>query len=166
MPDETGSPAQDERPLVRRHVLRCRLLWAVFFATVPAAGFMSFHVPRLEPGGATPTTLTLLAFAACLWVTFTAERDASRRLERARRAFAVHSELRRLLRDHLLVILAVLVRLEVVVVLSLVVAVWGWGHRAALWIAVLAALMMILAWPTARKVALVIHRARQQRDRR
>lgn len=165
MPDDNGTPSPEERRLVRRHLLRCRLLWGAFFATVPAAAVLGFFVPRLEPGGATPTTLTLLAFAACLWIAFTAERDAAHRLDRVRRAFVVHSELPRLLRGHLLVILAVLVRLEVVVVLSVVVAVWGWGGRAALWIAILAGLMMVLAWPTARKVALVIHRARQQRDR-
>jgi len=46
--------------------------------------------------------------AMSLWVAFTAERDARLRLDRAKRAFAVHGDASRLLRDHWVVLLVVL----------------------------------------------------------
>jgi hypothetical protein len=83
-----------------------------------------------------------------LWVAFTAERDARLRLERAKRAFAVHGEVSRLLRDHWIVLWVVLFRLEIVVLGGLVVAVWGVGPRIGLGFALAGALLMALAWPT------------------
>ncbi len=68
-----------------------------------------------------------VAAAASLWIGFAANRDAGNRLEKIRRAFAVHGDESRLLRDHWLVYLAVLVRLEMMVVCGLIVSLWGLG---------------------------------------
>ena len=118
-------------------------------------------IPTEGPAAATPASVTLVALAAGMWICFTAERDARQRLERAKRAFAVHGELDRLLRDHWLVLLVVLFRLELVVGFGVVVAVWGSGPRVAIWFPILAGLLMALAWPSEHKTRLMIARARE-----
>jgi hypothetical protein len=158
-----GAPNQ-ESSVLGRHLVRLRVSWAAFLVTVPAAGVAGFAVPRLEPAATTPTAVTLVALAASLWISFTAERDARLRLDRAKRAFAVHGELGRLLRDHWVVFLVVLVRLDVMVVAGLVTATWGSGPRVALWLELLAGIMMVLAWPSERKARLLIARARELRS--
>ncbi len=105
-----------------------------------------------------------MVLAAGMWISFTAERDARVRLDRARRAFVAHGELEMLLRDHLRVFQVVLLRLELIVILGLVVAVWGLGPKVAIWFLLLAGMMMLLAWPTEHKTRLVIARARQARE--
>jgi hypothetical protein len=105
-----------------------------------------------------------VAAAASLWIGFAANRDAGNRLEKIRRAFAVHGDESRLLRDHWLVYLAVLVRLEMMVVCGLIVSLWGLGPGIGVWLLVLGALMMALTWPTARKTQLLLGRARALRD--
>jgi hypothetical protein len=133
-------------------------------ATVPTAIVAGILLPRLDPAAATPLSVTLVVLAACLWISFTADRDARVRLDRARTGFVAHGDLELLLRDHLRVFLVVLLRLELIVVLGVVVAVWGLGPRVAIWFLLLAGMMMLLAWPTEHKARLVIARARQARD--
>jgi len=77
---------------------------------------------------------------------------------------AVHGDESRLLRDHWLVYLAVLVRLEMMVVCGLIVSLWGMGPGIGIWLLILGALMMALTWPTARKTQLLLGRARALRD--
>jgi hypothetical protein len=141
-----------------------RTWWIAALVTVPTAVVAGFLLPRLDPAAATPLSVTLVVLAASLWISFTAERDARVRLDRARRGFVAHGEIELLLRDHLRVFLVVLLRLELIVVLGVVVAVWGLGPRVAVWFVLLAGMMMILAWPTEHKARLVIARARQARD--
>jgi hypothetical protein len=104
--------------------------------------------------------VTLLVIAATLWVAFTAERDSRVRLARIRRAFAVHGDDSRLLRDHRRVLTVVLARLEIIVLGGVVVCLWGAGPRVGLWITLLGGLMMALAWPSVRKTQILLHRAR------
>ncbi len=139
------------------------MVWGVFLATAVAALGACFFLPRLRAAAASPATVTLLALVGCLWVTLTADRDARARLDRAKRAFAVHGDLGRLLDDHRTVLLVVLLRLEVVVICSVVVAVWGGGPLIAIWFAVLAGVMIGLAWPTERKLRLLVDRAHELR---
>jgi hypothetical protein len=101
--------------------------------------------------------------AAALWLGFTAHRDAQNRIDRIKRAFAVHGEEDRLLANLRMVNLAVLVRLEVMVAAGIVAAVWGSGSAAAWGILVLAAAMILLSWPTADKTHTLLERAREQR---
>jgi hypothetical protein len=96
-------------------------------------------------------------------VAFTAERDSRRRLDRVKRAFAVHGDEAVLLRDHLLVLVVVMLRLETIVVAGLAVAVWGSGVRIALPMVLLAGLLMALAVPTERKADTLLRRARELR---
>ena len=140
-----------------------RLTWALFLVTVPIAILAGFPLPRMRAESASPVTVTLLVLAGSLWVAFTAERDARVRLERAKRAFAAHGDEDRLLRDHWVVFLVVMLRLEVVVVCAVVTAVWGLGPTIGVWIALLGGMMMGLAWPSERKARLLIERARTLR---
>ena len=147
-----------------RHLRRMRLTTGLFLASVPAVVVLSFVLPRREASLATPMTVTLVAAAASLWLGFSANRDAGGRLDAIRRAFAVHGDEIRLLRDHWLVYLVVLVRLEVLVLCGLVVALWGLGPRIGFWIVSLGGVMMALTWPTLRKTQLLLGRARALRD--
>ena len=113
---------------------------------------------------ASPRTVTLVAVAGALWVGFSANRDAANRMEKIRRAFAVHGDEARLLVDHWLVYVAILVRLEIMVLGGLVVALWGLGPAFGVWVVILALLMIGLTWPTARKSQLLLGRARALRS--
>lgn len=147
-----------------RHLRKMRLTTGLFLVSVPAALVLSFVLPHREATAASPMTITLVAAAASLWLGFTANRDAGGRLDSIRRAFAVHKEEERLLRDHWLVYLAVLVRLEMMVLCGLIVAVWGVGPRIGVWVILLGGMMMALTWPTARKTQLLLGRARALLD--
>jgi hypothetical protein len=149
-----------------RHLRRVRAVWAVFMATVPLALVLVWLLPKLRAEAASPATITLIALAGCGWVTMTADLDARARLARARRAFAAHGDLDRLMGDHRTVLLVVLLRLEIIVVCSLLVAVWGSGPWIAIWFALLGGGLMGLAWPTERKLRLLVSRAREQRGER
>lgn len=149
---------------VERHLLRMRLLFAAGLTAVPAAAVGALVLGPREPGGATPFTLTVVVYAAALWIGLSASRDAHHRLERAKRAFAAHGRLEGLLADHRLVYLAVLLRLEVTTVCGFVGAVWGLGMVAAAPVLALAALLVVKTWPTRRKTELLVARARALRD--
>jgi hypothetical protein len=151
----------EQAEIVRHHVRRMRLAWAALVATVPIAAGVALAAPRMATDLGSPSTVTLLALVISLWVGFTAERDSRARLDRIKRAFAVHGELVRLLRDHLTVLLIVLLRLEVIVVGGIVISIWGIGPRLGVWIVLLGGLMMALAWPSIRKTQILILRARE-----
>ena len=149
---------------LHRHLLRMRLTTGVFLATVPAAIAASFALPHRGAAVASPTVITLTAVAASLWIGFSAGRDAATRLERIRRAFAVHGDECRLLRDHWLVYVAVALRLEIMVGCGLIISLWGLGPRIGVWVVLLGGVMMALTWPTSRKTRLLLGRARALRD--
>jgi len=140
-----------------------RIAWAAFLTTVPVAVAACFWLPGRQTAAASPTMLTLMALAGSLWIGFTAERDARLRLERAKRAFAVHGDRRLLLGNHWQVYLVVLVRLEVVAALGLVTAVWGLGPWVGVWFVLLAGLLIALSWPTGRKARLLVERGEELR---
>ncbi len=148
---------------IRAHLVRMRVSGIAAFGVVAIAAAGALVLPYRGSSVASPLVVTLVAAAASLWVGFTANSDASARLERIRRAFAVHGDERRLLRDHWLVYLTVLVRLEMMTAGGLVVALWGLGPRAGLWLLALGGLMIGLSWPTARKAQLLLGRARALR---
>lgn len=152
-----------EPTLPARHLRRARTAWAALLATVPIAAALSLALPRRTAEIGPPSTVTLLAIVIAAWVAFTAERDSRTRLDRIKRAFAVHGDEGALLRDHLRVLVVVMIRLEVIVVAGLAVAVWGSGARIALPMVLLAGILMALAVPTERKVAILLRRARELR---
>jgi len=151
----------DDSDLVPRHLRQMRITWGLFVATVPIAAAIGFIAPRLATGLGSPSTVTLIVVAASLWVGLTAERDSRARLDRIKRAFAVHGDVRRLLRDHLAVFVVVMLRLEIIVLGGVVLSMWGSGVRLGVWIVLLGGLMMALAWPTVRKTQILILRARE-----
>jgi hypothetical protein len=151
-------------PDIAKHVVRMRLTAGAFFAAVPLAAALCYVLPRRGAEDVSPLTLTMIAIAAVGWIGFTANADARKRLERIRRAAAVHGDDARLLRDHWLVYIVILVRLEVLVVAGIVVAVWGVGPAIGVWVVVLGGLMIGLTWPTPRKAHLLLGRVRALRD--
>jgi len=158
----------NSQPLPRgemdRHLRAMRLTTIAILSTAVAAAVVMLTVPTRE-GPAPPMTVSLTAAAAALWVGFTANRDAQTRIDRIKRAFAATGDERRLLRDHRMVNLAVLCRLEVMVLAAVVADLWG-GNPAVAWgVLALAAIMMGLSWPTADKTSALLDRAREQRGR-
>jgi len=147
---------------IDRHLRRMRSATVGFLLTVPVAAAIVLSLPA-RGSVISPLAVTLVAGCAALWVGFTANRDAQVRLDRIKRAFAVTGDERRLLRDHRLVNLAVLARLEVMVVASVVAAIWGTSRTAAWGVLALAALMMGLSWPTGEKTHRLLARASEQR---
>ena len=157
----TPALVSDESGLLARHLRRMRVSWAVFIVAAPLVAVVGFLAPHLTTDVGSPLIVTLLVLAMSLWVAVTADREARLRLERVKRAFAVHAEVSRLLRDHWIVLLVVLVRLELIVLGGLVVAVWGVGPWIGLWFVLAGVLLMSRAWPTERKAQALIQRARE-----
>jgi len=149
---------------LQSHLLRMRITAVAALAVVIVAAIAAFVLQYRGSAVASPRTVTLVALAASLWIGFSANRDATGRLERIRRAFAVHGDEGRLLRDHWLVYLVVLVRLGMMVVAGLVVALWGSGPTFGIWLLILGGLMIVLTWPTTRKTQLLLGRARALRE--
>ena len=149
---------------LQAHLLRMRVTGVVALVAVAVAVVAAFVLPYRGSAVASPLTVTLVAAAAGLWIGFSANRDAAGRLKRIRRAFAVHGDEGRLLRDHWLVYGVVLIRLETMVAGGLVVALWGLGPRFGVSLVVLGGLMIALTWPTFRKTQLLLGRARALRE--
>ena len=149
---------------LQSHLLRMRITVTAALAVVFFAAIAAFVLPYRGSAVASPRTVTLVALAASLWIGFSANRDAAGRLERIRRAFAVHGDEGRLLRDHWLVYMLILVRLGMMVVAGLVVALWGSGPTFGIWLLILGGLMIVLTWPTTRKTQLLLGRARVLRE--
>ena len=157
----TPALAIDESGLLARHLRRMRVSWAVFILTAPLVAAGGFLIPHLTTDVGSPLIVTLLVLAMSLWVAVTADREARLRLDRVKRAFAVHAEVSRLLRDHWIVFLVVMLRLEIIVLGGLVVAVWGVGPWIGLWFVLAGVLLMARAWPTENKSQALIERARE-----
>jgi hypothetical protein len=149
---------------IDRHLRSMRLMTVGFLLTVPLAAALCIGVAA-RGSMVSPMAVSLTAAAAALWVGFTANRDAQARLDRTKRAYAATGDEQRLLRDHRMVNLAVLARLEVMVIAAVVASIWG-GSSAVSWgVLALAGMMMFLSWPTADKTHMLIQRAREQRGR-
>lgn len=149
---------------LQAHLLRMRVTAVVALVVAAGAAIAAFVLPYRGSAVASPLTVTLVAAAASLWIGFSANRDAASRMEKIRRAFAVHGDEGRLLRDHWLVYTVILIRLEMMVLGGLVVALWGLGPIFGVWLLVLGGLMVVLTWPTARKSQLLLGRARALRN--
>jgi len=146
------------------HLKSMRLTTVGFLLTIPVAAALCIGVTARE-SMVSPMAVSLTAGAAALWVGFTANRDAQARLDRIKRAFAAKGDEQQLLRDHRMVNLAVLARLEVMVIAAVVASIWGGSSAVAWGILALAGMMMFLSWPTADKTDMLIQRAREQRGR-
>lgn len=149
---------------LQAHLRRMRVTAVVALVAAAGAIVTAFVLPYRGSSVASPMTVTLVAVAGSLWIGFSANRDAAGRLERIRRAFVVHGDERRLLHDHWLVYMVILVRLEMMVLGGLVVAFWGLGPIFGVWLLVLGGLMVVLTWPTTRKSQLLLGRARALRQ--
>lgn len=147
-----------------RHLRTMRRTTIAFLFTVPVAILAMVVIPA-QKSVASPMVVTLVVASAALWIGFTANRDAQSRIDRIKRAFAAKGDEQELLRDHRMVNLVVLGRLEAMVIAAVVAAIWGGSSAAAWGILALAAIMMGLSWPTAEKSHTLLERAREQRGR-
>jgi hypothetical protein len=145
------------------HLVRMQAIAVAALMVAVGVGVGAFVLPYRGSSVASPLTVTLVAVAGSLWIGFSANRDAAARMEKIRRAFAVHGDEAKLLRDHWLVYAVILVRLEMMVLGGLVVALWGMGPVFGVWLVVLGGLMVVLTWPTSRKSQLLLGRARALR---
>jgi hypothetical protein len=149
---------------IDRHLAIMRRATIAFLVSVPAAVAAVILIPS-RSASVSPLAVTLVAAASALWIGFTANRDAEGRVDRIKRAYAATGDETRLLRDHRLVHLTVLARLEVMVMAGMVAGIWGSSSAAAWGILALACMMMALTWPTAEKTHTLLERAREQRGR-
>ncbi len=149
---------QDHIKAMRRSAL---VLGGLLLPTAVGA----FFLPRLANDLVNPMGATLIGAAAALWIAFSANRDARTRVDRVKRAFAVHGQFDRLFRDHHRAYLVVLLRLLAVAACGIVVTVWGAGPRLGLAFFILAAILMAMAWPTDHKTRLLIRRAQALRPK-
>ncbi|MCP4898564.1 MAG: hypothetical protein GY906_16445 [bacterium] len=153
------TPATDPAVL-ERHLKRMKMI-GIFFVTAQPVTLIILFLVRGSYANAllSPAQMTLLLAAGALWLAFTAERDAKKRLAHAKHGFTVHGDQARLLREHLLVYLQVLLRLEFLSVCGVLTSYWGKGPLIAIWFVILATILMALTWPTPRKTKLLIERA-------
>ncbi len=156
--DSSLSPGQ-----LHNHLKAMRRTVLGFAGIMIALAVTTFFLPRMGNELLSPMGATLIGAAAALWIGFSANRDARARMDRVKRAFAVHGEINRLLRDHLLAYLVVLLRLLAVAGCGVVVAVWGAGPGLGLAFSILAAILMAMSWPTDNKTRLLIKRAQALR---
>ena len=147
-----------------RHLKQMRLTAGIALVAVVAAIGAIFVIPHRGAVVASPATVTLVAVAAALWIGFTANRDAAARIERIKRAFAVDGDEQDLLRNHWIVYLLVLLRLEMMAACGLIIALWGGGPRIGVWIVLLGGIMIAMTWPSRRKTQLLLGRARQLKN--
>ncbi len=152
------------RANLQSHLLRMRVTAVVGVVVVILSVVAAFVLPYRGSTGVSPRTVTLVALAASLWIGFSANRDATGRLERIRLAFSVHGDEGRLLRDHWFVYMIILVRLGMMLLAGLIVALWGSGPIFGIWLLILGGLMVVLTWPTTRKTQLLLGRARALRE--
>jgi len=145
------------------HLKAMRRTVSAFGGMVIVLAVSTFFLPRLGNELVSPMGATLIGAAAALWIGFSANRDARVRMDRIRRAFAVHGEINSLLRDHHRAYLAVLLRLLVVAGCGVVVAVWGAGPGLGLTFFILAGILMATSWPTEHKTRLLVKRAQALR---
>ncbi len=150
---------------LHNHIKAMRRSALALGAFLIAAAVGSFFLPRLANDLVNPMGATLVGAAAALWIGFSANRDARTRMDRVKRAFAVHGEFDRLFRDHHRAYLVVLLRLLAVAACGIVVAVWGAGPGLGLAFFILAAILMAMAWPTDHKTRLLIRRAQAMRPK-
>jgi len=150
---------EDLRLLLPSHLRRMRLTAVAFLASVAAAAIGVYTLPRHHLGALPPLAVTAGTLAVSLWLAFTAESWSRKLLARIRERYEEHGDLGRLLRDHLRVYLAVLVRLEFILLAAVVTAVSGSGPTPALFQVILTAVLMLLAWPSEHKARLLLRRA-------
>ncbi|MCD4750284.1 MAG: hypothetical protein K8R59_13010 [Thermoanaerobaculales bacterium] len=159
-----SNPLPISAQTVQPHLRRMRFACGLMMGTLPFVAILGFCLPRLRSSLLGPTPLTLLAAAAAAWVGFSANRDARVRLDRIKRAFAVHGEIGTLLRAHMMVYLVVLLRLEIVAVCGLIVAAWGLGPGVGVFFVFLAGVLILMTWPTEHKTLLLVRRATALRE--
>lgn len=144
--------------LIRRHLVRMRALCAAALVAPILAAGAGLVIPHRPSPVIPELVVTLLAIGAGLWFAVSAERDAARRLLMIRRGFVAHHDPKRLLREHLLVYLVVLVRLEAITACGLMISITGNGPMAALPVYFISVIQIVRSWPSAHKTRLLLLR--------
>ena len=158
----TGRSSKSSLPSdqLRGHLKTMRRSGMILIGLLLVMAVAQFFLPRLANDLVGPMGATVIAAAAALWIGFSANRDAQVRMDRIKRAFAVHGEVDQLLKDYHLAYLAVLSRLFAVAGCGVVVAIWGAGPKLGLAFFILAGILTAMAWPTEHKTQLLVRRAR------
>ena len=141
------------------HLRKMRVLWFLGELLALASALTCWLLPRLHPTVLGRGGFSLLVAAAGLWLGFSASRDARRRMERIRRAFAVHRDVGRLLRGHLVAYTWILLRMLFIAAGGQATAVWGAGPGFSLLLSSLAVILTLMTFPTEYKTRLLLKRA-------
>ncbi len=148
---------------IHTHLVRMRCALGFALVVDLCLGIASFILPTARPSAVEPIFISIFALLACLWLGGTAGRDAARRLDFVKRAFAATGNMKKLLKNHFLVYLVILARLLCIALAGMVSAGWGLGPRLSLPFFFLAAAMLLLTWPSSAKTHLLIDRATAMR---
>ena len=146
-----------------KHLFRMRFALGFALTINLTLGIASFILPTGRPSAVEPVFITLFALVAGLWLGGTAGRDATRRLDYVKRAFAATGDMKKLLTNHFVVYLIILGRLLCIALAGIGSAGWGLGPRLSLPFFILAAVMLLLTWPSYEKTRLLIDRAAAMR---
>ena len=149
----------DRETIVNITVRRLRVLTVATLVTLPVIAVVGFRLPHLRLPHVTPVAVTVVAAVCGLILSLGVERLAQRLLRRIKRAYADHESRDRLLADYVAAYVSVMAVIELVAVCGLVVAIAGTGPKTSLWFAGIAAVLAVLAWPTAHKVRTLLRRA-------
>ncbi len=148
-----------------RHRRRLVLLTgatALCFPLLAVAGFLG---PPLRLHGIRPVWVTAAALVAGFFLSLRVERVAQRRVVRLKERYAAGGSAAELLQGHLRAYGVILVWLLGIGLAGLAMALGGAGPRTALWLHGVGLLLTLLAWPTERKVRLLLERSQDLRER-
>ena len=159
MTPETREAPSVTTEQIDRHLRRMRALWALGEGLILIAAVSCWFLPQKPPTILGRGWFSLLIAVIALWVGFSSNRDARVRMEKIRNAYAVHQDVRLLLKGHLIAYLWILIRMLMIVVGGQLIAVWGSGPAFSILLSCLAFLLALMTFPTEYKTRLLLKRA-------
>lgn len=149
----------DRETVVKQTVHKLRVLTIAALVTLPVIAMVGYRLPRVRLPHITPIAVTVISALVALVLSLTVERVAQRLLRRSKRAYAEHGSRELLLADYSAAYVKVLAMIEMIPACGLVVAIAGTGPNTSLWFVGIAAVLVLLAWPTPHKVRTLLRRA-------
>ena len=159
MDPETRETPSVTTEQIDAHLRRMRVLWMLGEILILSAAISCWFLQQRAPTILGRGGFSLLMAFVALWLGFSSSRDAKARMERIRRAFGVHGDVSRLLRDHVIAFGWILLRMLMIAVGGLLIAGWGSGPGFSILLSALAFLLALMTFPTEYKTRLLLKRA-------